>query len=49
MLRLDAALLERAGNQDVQLDLLLDHASNLALDPAFQQYSRAANVCNLVY
>jgi pimeloyl-ACP methyl ester carboxylesterase len=39
---LDAALLERPGNQDIQLDLFLNYASNLALYPAFQQYFRDA-------
>jgi pimeloyl-ACP methyl ester carboxylesterase len=38
----DAALLERPGNKDIQLDLFLDYASNLALYPAFQQYFRDA-------
>ena len=37
---LDAALLERPGNKDIQLDLFLDYASNLVLYPAFQQYFR---------
>ena len=37
---LDAALLERPGNKDIQLDLLLDYASNLKLYPAFQRYLR---------
>jgi pimeloyl-ACP methyl ester carboxylesterase len=35
---LDAALLERPGNKDVQLDLFLDYASNLTLYPVFQKY-----------
>src|SRR5262245_3585249 len=35
---LDAALLERPGNKDIQLDLFLDYASNLALYPVFQKY-----------
>ena len=39
---LDAALLERPGNKDIQLDLFLDYASNLALYPAFQAYFRSA-------
>jgi len=37
---LDAALLERPGNKDIQLDLFLDYASNLKLYPAFQEYFR---------
>jgi pimeloyl-ACP methyl ester carboxylesterase len=39
---LDAALLERPGNKDIQLDLFLDYASNLALYPVFQKYFREA-------
>jgi pimeloyl-ACP methyl ester carboxylesterase len=35
---LDAALLERPGNKDIQLDLFLNYASNLALYPVFQKY-----------
>jgi pimeloyl-ACP methyl ester carboxylesterase len=37
---LDAALLERPGNKEIQLDLLLDYASNVALYPKFQAYFR---------
>ena len=37
---LDAALIERPGNKDIQLDLFLDYASNVALYPAFQRYFR---------
>jgi len=37
---LDAALLQRPGNVEIQLDLFLDYASNLALYPAFQAYFR---------
>jgi pimeloyl-ACP methyl ester carboxylesterase len=37
---LDAALLERPGNKDIQLDLFLDYASNLKLYPRFQEYFR---------
>jgi pimeloyl-ACP methyl ester carboxylesterase len=37
---LDAALLERPGNQDIQLDLFLDYASNVRLYPKFQEYFR---------
>jgi len=37
---LDAALLERPGNKDIQLDLFLDYASNLKLYPSFQEYFR---------
>jgi pimeloyl-ACP methyl ester carboxylesterase len=39
---LDAALLERPGNKEIQLDLLLDYASNLRLYPKFQEYFRKA-------
>jgi pimeloyl-ACP methyl ester carboxylesterase len=38
---LDAALLAREGNTDIQLDLFLDYASNVALYPRFQGYFRA--------
>jgi pimeloyl-ACP methyl ester carboxylesterase len=37
---LDAALLARPGNEDIQLDLFLDYAGNLALYPKFQEYFR---------
>ncbi len=37
---LDAALLERPGNKDIQMDLFLDYASNVKLYPAFQDYFR---------
>ena len=37
---LDAALLERPGQADIQLDLFLDYASNVKLYPRFQQYFR---------
>ncbi|HEY8997985.1 MAG TPA: alpha/beta hydrolase [Edaphobacter sp.] len=37
---LDAALMKRPGNADIQLDLFLDYASNLGLYPAFQEYFR---------
>jgi pimeloyl-ACP methyl ester carboxylesterase len=39
---LDAALLERPGNKDIQLDLFLDYASNVKRYPAFQKYFRRA-------
>src|SRR5260370_31008478 len=39
--QLDSALLARAGNDEIQLDLFLDYASNAALYPKFQQYFRA--------
>jgi pimeloyl-ACP methyl ester carboxylesterase len=37
---LDSALLARPGNEEVQLDLFLDYASNVALYPKFQAYFR---------
>lgn len=39
---LDASLLERPGNKDIQLDLFLDYASNVKLYPRFQEYFRSA-------
>jgi pimeloyl-ACP methyl ester carboxylesterase len=37
---LDSALLARPGNDEIQLDLFLDYASNVALYPQFQTYLR---------
>jgi pimeloyl-ACP methyl ester carboxylesterase len=37
---LDSALLARPGNDDIQLDLFLDYANNVALYPKFQEYFR---------
>jgi pimeloyl-ACP methyl ester carboxylesterase len=37
---LDSALLGRSGNDEIQLDLFLDYASNVALYPKFQEYLR---------
>lgn len=37
---LDSALLGRPGNEEVQLDLFLDYASNVKLYPQFQKYFR---------
>lgn len=37
---LDSALLARPGNEEIQLDLFLDYASNVALYPQFQAYFR---------
>jgi pimeloyl-ACP methyl ester carboxylesterase len=37
---LDAALLRRPGNDEIQLDLFLDYASNVALYARFQEYFR---------
>ena len=39
---LDSALLARPGNDEIQLDLFLDYASNVALYPKFQQYLRTS-------
>ncbi len=39
---LDAAMIGRPGNMEIQLDLLLDYANNVKLYPAFQQYFRQA-------
>jgi len=38
---LDSALLARPGNDEIQLDLFLDYASNVALYPKFHEYFRA--------
>jgi pimeloyl-ACP methyl ester carboxylesterase len=38
---LDSALLARPGNDEIQLDLFLDYASNVALYPRFQEYLRS--------
>jgi len=37
---LDAALMARPGNTDIQLDLFLDYANNVKLYPSFQEYFR---------
>jgi pimeloyl-ACP methyl ester carboxylesterase len=37
---LDSALLARPGNDEIQLDLFLDYATNVALYPKFQDYFR---------
>jgi pimeloyl-ACP methyl ester carboxylesterase len=38
---LDSALLARPGNDEIQLDLFLDYAGNVALYPKFQEYFRS--------
>jgi len=38
---LDSALLSRPGNDEIQLDLFLDYASNVVLYPKFQEYLRS--------
>ncbi len=37
---LDAALIKRPGNDEIQLDLFLDYASNVELYPKFHEYFR---------
>jgi len=37
---LDAAMIARPGNMEIQLDLFLDYANNLKLYPAFHEYFR---------
>ncbi|MFY9733237.1 MAG: alpha/beta hydrolase [Candidatus Acidiferrales bacterium] len=37
---LDMALMERPGNKNIQLDLFLNYATNVALYPTFQEYFR---------
>ena len=44
---LDAALLERPGNKEIQLDLFLDYANNLTRYPEFQAFFRQAKVPTL--
>jgi pimeloyl-ACP methyl ester carboxylesterase len=39
---LDASLMARPGNTDIQLDLKLDYASNVAMYPEFQAYFRGS-------
>jgi pimeloyl-ACP methyl ester carboxylesterase len=39
---LDAALIARPGNADIQLDLFRDYATNVKLYPRFQEYFRGA-------
>ena len=39
---LDSALLARPGNDEIQLDLLMDYGSNVALCPKIQEYLRTA-------
>jgi pimeloyl-ACP methyl ester carboxylesterase len=44
---LDAAMIERPGNMDIQLDLFLDYASNIRLYPKFQDYFRKSKLPQL--
>jgi pimeloyl-ACP methyl ester carboxylesterase len=39
---LDAAMIARPGNMDIQLDLFLDYANNVERYPVFQEYFRRA-------
>ena len=39
---LDAALITRTGNVDIQLDLFLDYANNVKMYPEFHRYFRAS-------
>lgn len=41
---LDAVLMDRPGNQDIQLDLLRDYQTNVGLYPKFQEYFRSSGV-----
>jgi pimeloyl-ACP methyl ester carboxylesterase len=45
---LDAALLDRPGNREIQLDLILDYASNLEKYPVFQHFFRTHRPPTLV-
>lgn len=44
---LDAALLARPGNREIQIDLFLDYATNLEQYPRFQQFFRDTHVPTL--
>lgn len=45
---LDALLMDRPGNKDIQLDLFLDYANNLKLYPKFQEFFRTYKIPTLV-
>lgn len=45
---LDALLMERPGNKEIQLDLFYDYRNNLTLYPAFQQFFRDTQLPTLV-
>ncbi|CAI8714645.1 MULTISPECIES: alpha/beta fold hydrolase [Pseudomonas] len=45
---LDALLLERPGNKEIQLDLFLDYANNLERYPQFQAFLREYQVPSLI-
>lgn len=44
---LDAALMQRPGNAEIQLDLFLDYQTNVALYPKFQEFFRTYKVPTL--
>ena len=44
---LDAALLQRPGNREIQIDLFVDYANNLDKYPLFQQFFRETQVPTL--
>lgn len=44
---LDAALLQRPGNREIQVDLFVDYATNLEKYPLFQQFFRETQVPTL--
>lgn len=45
---LDALLMERPGNKEIQLDLFLDYANNLKRYPQFQAFFRETQVPSLI-
>ena len=45
---LDVLLMQRPGNEDIQLDLFLDYRNNLTLYPAFQAFFKTTQVPTLV-
>ena len=45
--QLDAALMQRPGNAEIQLDLFYDYRNNIALYPKFQQFFRDSQVPTL--
>ncbi|MFK8330548.1 alpha/beta fold hydrolase [Pseudomonas sp. BJa5] len=45
---LDALLMERPGNKEIQLDLFLDYANNLKRYPQFQAFFRETRVPSLI-
>jgi len=45
---LDVLLMQRPGNDEIQLDLFLDYRNNLTLYPAFQAFFQATRVPTLV-